>query len=102
MRTSANGNSTVSEVRGRFIWVPSRHGAMPLNQSAASPRSSLSTTGQALPWPSPRRAWYGVAIFGMTVMTLFGSGSLAGLLMQAIKRDLVLTDTQVSLIVGFA
>ena len=35
-------------------------------------------------------------------MTLFGSGSLAGLLMQSIKRDLVLTDTQVSLVVGFA
>jgi MFS family permease len=38
----------------------------------------------------------------MTVMTLFGSAALVGLLMQSIKRDLALTDTQVSLVVGFA
>jgi MFS family permease len=73
-----------------------------LNDNVASPGSSLSAAAQAPPWPSPRRAWYGVTIFGLTVMTLFGSTSLAGLLMQAIKRDLVLTDTQVSLVVGFA
>lgn len=57
---------------------------------------------ESQPWPSPVRAWYGVSIFALTVMTLFGSHALVGLLMQAIKRDLVLTDTQVSLIVGFA
>src|SRR4026207_178312 len=54
------------------------------------------------PWPSSRRAWYGVTIFGLTVMTIFGSINLTGLLVQSIKVDLALTDTQVSLIVGFA
>jgi MFS family permease len=54
------------------------------------------------PWPSSRRAWYGVTMFGLTVMTLFGSNVLIGLLVQPIKVDLGLTDTQVSLIVGFA
>ena len=38
----------------------------------------------------------------MTVLTLFGSVQIVGLLVQSIKRDLSLTDTQVSLIVGFA
>ena len=41
-------------------------------------------------------------MFGLTVMTLFGSGSLIGLLVQPIKVDLGLTDTQVSVIVVFA
>ena len=54
------------------------------------------------PWPSSRLAWYGVTMFGLTVMTLFGSNALIGLLVQPIKVDLGLTDTQVSLIVGFA
>jgi len=54
------------------------------------------------PWPSSRRAWYGVTIFGLTVMTLFGSQGLMGLLMQSIKIDLGLSDTEVSLLVGFA
>ncbi len=35
-------------------------------------------------------------------MTLFGSQGLMGLLMQSIKVDLGLTDTEVSLLVGFA
>ena len=35
-------------------------------------------------------------------MTIFGSINLTGLLVQSIKVDLALTDTQVSLIVGFA
>jgi MFS family permease len=43
-----------------------------------------------------------VTLLGMTVLTLFGGVQLVGLLLQSIKRDLALTDTQVSLIVGFA
>src|SRR5262245_34810394 len=38
----------------------------------------------------------------MTVLTLFGSVQVVGLLTQSIKRDLALTDTQISLVVGFA
>ena len=55
-RTSANGNSTVSEVPDALIWVPCPHGPIPLNDNVASPGSSLSAAAQALPWPSPRRA----------------------------------------------
>ncbi len=62
----------------------------------------MAATTVQQPWPSSRRAWYGVTMFGLTVMTLFGSNALIGLLVQPIKVDLGLTDTQVSLIVGFA
>ena len=54
------------------------------------------------PWPSGARAWYGVAIFGLTVMTLFGNQFVVSLLIEPIKRDLLLTDLQVALIVGTA
>ena len=62
----------------------------------------MAATTVQQPWPSSRLAWYGVTMFGLTVMTLFGSNALIGLLVQPIKVDLGLTDTQVSLIVGFA
>jgi MFS family permease len=73
-----------------------------VNDSAVRLDSPPAAVAQQQPWPSPGRAWYGVAIFGLTVMTLFGSAGLVGLLMQSIKVDLKLTDTEVSLIVGFA
>ncbi len=73
-----------------------------MNDSAARLKDPTPAVAAQQPWPSSRRAWYGVTMFGLTVMTLFGSGSLIGLLVQSIKVDLALTDTQVSLIVGFA
>jgi MFS family permease len=54
------------------------------------------------PWPSAARSWYGVVIFGLTVMTLFGNQFVVSLLIEPIKRDLALTDLQVALIVGSA
>jgi MFS family permease len=63
---------------------------------AASPAAA------SQPWPSAGRAWYCVTLLGMTVLTLFGSVQVVGLLTQSIKRDLALSDTQVSLVVGLA
>lgn len=73
-----------------------------MNDGAVSPEDPMAAATVQQPWPSSRRAWYGVTIFGLTVMTIFGSINLTGLLVQSIKVDLALTDTQVSLIVGFA
>jgi MFS family permease len=73
-----------------------------VNDTALNSDDPMAATVVQQPWPSSRRAWYGVTMFGLTVMTLFGSGALSGLLVQPIKVDLGLTDTQVSLIVGFA
>ncbi len=70
----------------------------PTAQTAAT---DTANTG-SLPWPSPFQAWFSVAVIGLTVMTLFGNAAMIGLLMQSIKLDLQLTDTQVSLVVGFA
>lgn len=73
-----------------------------MNESAASPGVAASMPAAEQPWPSSRQAWYGVTIFGLTVMTLFGNQTLMGLLIQSIKVDLHLTDTRASLLAGFA
>lgn len=64
--------------------------------SAAIPAGPASNE----PWPSPAKSWYAVAIFGMTVFTLFGNGFLVALMLEPIKVDLKLTDQQVALIFG--
>ena len=53
-------------------------------------------------WPSPRRAWYALAV--LTVALLFATidRSVMQLLIEPIKADLKLSDTQMSLITGFA
>ena len=52
------------------------------------------------PWPSPAKSWYAVALFGLTVFTLFGNGFLVALMLEPIKHDLQLSDQQVALIFG--
>ena len=54
------------------------------------------------PWPSPRRAWYAVAIFALSLMINFLDRGIVSLLVGPIKRDLQLSDVQISLVTGFA
>ena len=65
---------------------------------------SIGTTVSASsePWPSPAKSWYAVAIFGLTVFTLFGNGFLVALMLEPIKHDLQFTDQQVAFIFGLA
>lgn len=63
---------------------------------SVTPTSSVSQE----PWPSPARAWYAVGVFGFTILTLFGNQWIVALLIEPMKRDLDLTDKQISLIVG--
>ncbi len=54
------------------------------------------------PWPSPRQAWYAVVIFSLALAINFLDRGILTLLIPPIKRDLHLSDTQVSLLIGFA
>lgn len=71
------------------------------------------TKGQALPasagapatgddWPSPARAWYTIWLIAFVTMLSNVDRNIINLLVQPIKRDLALSDTQISLIIGFA
>jgi MFS family permease len=53
-------------------------------------------------WPSPGRAWYALTIFALTLMVNILDRGILALLIPPIKADLQLSDTQVSLLIGFA
>ncbi len=54
------------------------------------------------PWPSRGQAWYAVFVFALVLCVNFLDRGILPLLVQPIKRDLGLTDTQISLLMGFA
>lgn len=54
------------------------------------------------PWPSGRRAWYTVVILAVVSMMSNIDRGVINLLVESIKRDMALSDTSVSLLVGFA
>lgn len=53
-------------------------------------------------WPSPARSWYALVIFALTLMVNILDRSVISLLIPPIKADLQLSDTEVSIIIGFA
>ncbi|MDX1404328.1 MAG: MFS transporter [Woeseiaceae bacterium] len=54
------------------------------------------------PYPSPRYAWYVVVVLFIAYTSSFIDRIIMSLLVEPIKRDLVLSDTQFSLLHGFA
>jgi MFS family permease len=54
------------------------------------------------PWPSPRRAWYALAVLTVALMVATIDRSILSLLVGPIKHDLGVTDTQMSLLLGMA
>jgi MFS family permease len=56
----------------------------------------------APPWPSPARAWYAVGIFALALTINFLDRGILNLLIEPVKRDLHLTDVQISYLVGVA
>ncbi|MDB5717182.1 MAG: major facilitator superfamily protein [Sphingomonas bacterium] len=56
----------------------------------------------AEPWPSAGRAWYAIVIIALVSMMSNIDRGIINLLVEPIKRDLALSDTSVSLLVGFA
>ncbi len=54
------------------------------------------------PWPSPRRAWYALAVLTLGLMVATIDRSMLSLLVGPIKHDLGVTDTQMSLLLGMA
>lgn len=54
------------------------------------------------PYPNPKYAWYVVVVLFLAYTSSFVDRIIMSLLVEPIKRDLVLTDTQFSLLHGFA
>jgi MFS family permease len=58
--------------------------------------------GADAPWPSAGRAWAAVAVLTFAYVVSFVDRQVLTLLVPAIKRDLLLSDTQISLLQGLA
>lgn len=54
------------------------------------------------PWPSPVAAWYAVGVLIVAYLIALVDRQILTLLVQPIRRDLGLTDTQLSLLIGLA
>jgi MFS family permease len=55
-----------------------------------------------LPWPKPLYAWYVVGVLMLAYTNSFIDRQILSLLIEPIRRDLEISDTQVSLLAGFA
>ena len=55
-----------------------------------------------LAWPRPTRAWWTVAVLTFTYIISFVDRTILGLLIEPIKADLSLNDTQIGLVQGLA
>jgi MFS family permease len=63
---------------------------------------SAAATEAATPWPSPARAWWTVAVLTFAYVVSFVDRTILSLLIEPIKADLQLTDTQIALVQGLA
>ena len=57
---------------------------------------------EPLPWPAPGYAWYVVAILTLAYTVSFIDRQILNLLVQPIRQDLGISDTQISLLQGIA
>ncbi len=56
----------------------------------------------AIPWPKPLAAWYGVWLIASVSMLSNIDRGVINIVVRPIKADLLLSDTEVSLLIGFA
>lgn len=62
----------------------------------------MSTPISALPWPSAGRAWWAVAVFSATAILSYTDRQILSLLVDPMRAELAISDTQVSLLLGMA
>ena len=79
--------------------TPAGHGG-DVNDTDAVREESAQGGGQG--WPSPGLAWYAVGVFTLVTILAFVDRQLLVLLVQPIKRDLHISDTEMSILLGFA
>jgi MFS family permease len=64
------------------------------------PEVSYARDASSEPWPSPARAWYAVFVFALALMINILDRQIISLIVEPIKRDLSLSDTQMGLLMG--
>lgn len=72
------------------------------SSSGAVPATDTTHQTRGHAWPSPARAWYGVGIFTLVTALALIDRQILVLLVEPIKQDLRISDTRMSLLMGFA
>ena len=70
--------------------------------SAAPPASAPPSASAGVPWPSPLRAWIVVGLLMVAYTSSFIDRQIMSLLVEPIRADLGISDTQFSLLAGLA
>lgn len=70
--------------------------------NSATPVDPAAGSAEESDWPSARQAWWSVFVFSVTLAVSFLDRGIINLMVEPIKRDLKLTDTELSLVMGFA
>jgi len=66
------------------------------------PESQSARTEMDLPYPAARYAWYVVGVLTLVFVFSFIDRQILNLLVGPIRRDLAISDTQMSLLMGFS
>jgi MFS family permease len=70
-------------------------------RTAASAGARTAAAPVEVPWPARAQAWYAVFVFALVLFVNFLDRGILPLLVVPIKRDLALSDTEISLLMGF-
>ncbi|HXZ67447.1 MAG TPA: MFS transporter [Alphaproteobacteria bacterium] len=79
---------------------------IPLNERSSAPATAVSAAPSAEAparsgaWPSPVRAWYTLVILTIAFMFSILDRTILSLMIEPIKKDLVISDFEVSLLLG--
>jgi MFS family permease len=69
---------------------------------ATKPNQPAAASATSVPWPKPIYAWYTVGVLMLAYTNSFIDRQILSLLIEPIRRDLQINDTQVSLLAGIA
>lgn len=93
LKTSLDGSDLIGESEGTSV----KSDRPDKEVAGVAPSDSA-----AEPWPSPNQAWYAVFVLALGLMVTYLDRGILSLLVEPIKRDLHINDTQMSLLIGFA
>jgi MFS family permease len=69
---------------------------------SAKPEINLAPQTEEAPYPKPARAWYVLGLLTLAYVVSMTDRTVLNLLVGPIRRDLHITDTQMSLLMGFS
>ena len=68
----------------------------------SSAQQDTAVTPEPVPWPSPIRAWFAVAVLMIALALSFVDRIVLALMVDPVRTDLGLKDTHVGMLLGFA